>query len=212
VTSSTASLLRYRRADTTAIATLVVGAVLLWGTFHAAKGGAAFWIVGFLLAAVWVIGALSTATGAWGDLDVPTLAAATAAGLATFAVFYVAYRVLREIPVLSGALHGVVGTADAGHVVPVLALAIVNAIAEELFFRGALFSLVASRSGAREAAIWTTVIYALVTAASFNVALVIAAVVMGGVFALLRWWSRGMVAPAVAHVVWSTGMLLALHR
>lgn len=204
---------RVRGAELPALVIAVVGAALLWGTFHAARGSAAFWIVGYALAAVWVLGSFAVARVEAGSTDPRTIGVAAGAGVAAFVVFYGAYRLLREIPVISGALHGVVGTADAAHVVPVLVLAVVNAVAEEVFFRGAVFSLIASRTDGRgDAVIWSTVIYAVVTAASFNVALVIAAVVLGALLAMVRQWAGGVVAPAITHVVWSTLMLLALHR
>ena len=69
-----------------------------------------------------------------------------------------------------------------------------------------------SWSGGRRAVVGSTLLYGLVTAASLNVALVIAALGMGFVFAVVRWWARGVVAPAVCHVTWSVLMLLAIHR
>ena len=52
----------------------------------------------------------------------------------------------------------------------------------------------------------------LVTVATLNVALVTAAAVMGTVFALERLATRGVLAPMLTHVTWSTLMLLALPR
>jgi membrane protease YdiL (CAAX protease family) len=93
----------------------------------------------------------------------------------------------------------------------VLALAVVNAVAEEVFFRGAVVSLV-GRGDQRRAVVGSTLLYGLVTVASLNVALVIAALGMGLVFAVVRWWSGGVVAPATCHATWSVLMLLAIHR
>jgi hypothetical protein len=55
-------------------------------------------------------------------------------------------------------------------------------------------------------------LYVVVTSATGNVALVIAAVVMGAVFSLERLSTRGVLAPMVTHVTWSTLMVLGLPR
>ena len=59
-----------------------------------------------------------------------------------------------------------------------LAIALVNGVGEELFFRGALYAALPPRS----AVFGTTIVYVCVTAVTFNVALVIAALVMGTIF------------------------------
>ena len=101
--------------------------------------------------------------------------------------------------------------ADAGPVVFVLLLALVNGVAEELFFRGVLIDATLHR-GVRVAAAVSTVVYTAVTAVGGNTALTVAAVVMGTVFAVTRLWSRGVLVPTIVHLVWSTLMILALPR
>ena len=55
--------------------------------------------------------------------------------------------------------------------------------------------------------------YVVVTAATGNLALVIAAAVMGALFSLFeRLSTRGVLAPIVTHLTWSTLMVLALPR
>ena len=53
---------------------------------------------------------------------------------------------------------------------------------------------------------------ATATAATENIALVVAAAVMGTVLSLERISTRGVLAPIVTHLIWSTLMLLALPR
>jgi membrane protease YdiL (CAAX protease family) len=201
-----------------AAVTCIAGAALLWGTFHTTRGDTSFWAVGYGLAAVWIVGALAVGGVRPGRVSIESIATAVAVGLGAFGVVYVAYRLLRDLPVVGDALDRVVGTADAAHVGAVLALAVVNAVAEELFFRGALGSVMSGMGshGGRDDP-WrfvavTTVVYAVVTAASFNLALVLAALGMGALFAVVAWRARGVVAPSVCHVTWSTLMLVALHR
>ena len=87
-----------------------------------------------------------------------------------------------------------------------LAIALVNGVGEELFFRGALYAALPPRS----AIFGTTVVYVCVTVVTFNVALVIAALVMGAIFGVQRRATRSVLAPMVTHLTWSTLMLLAL--
>jgi membrane protease YdiL (CAAX protease family) len=62
----------------------------------------------------------------------------------------------------------------------------------------------------RHAVVGSTLVYALVTMATGNVALVFAAAVLGLVVGLVREWSGGVLAPAITHMTWSLAMLLAL--
>ena len=88
----------------------------------------------------------------------------------------------------------------------VVAIAVVNAVAEERFFRGALPVALAGD----HRAVVATAVYVLVTVATLNVALVVAAAAMGTVFMLERLATRGILAPTLTHVTWSTLMLLAI--
>src|SRR5450759_4740568 len=58
----------------------------------------------------------------------------------------------------------------------------------------------------------TTTVYALVTAGTRNAALVLAAVVMGFIFARQRRVAGGLLAPVVTHLAWSLLMVLLLPR
>lgn len=126
-------------------------------------------------------------------------------GLA-FAAFLGASALASHVPALDGALDSVLATADAGPTALVLAIAVVNAVAEERFFRGALPAAVVGHHRVAVA----TAVYVLVTVASLNMALVVAAAAMGTVFMLERLATGGILAPTLTHVTWSTLMLLAL--
>jgi uncharacterized protein len=132
-------------------------------------------------------------------------AAVVLGGLA-FGAFLGASLVARHVPGVDGALDSVLATADAGPTALVLAIAIVNAVAEERFFRGALPVALA---GNHRIAV-TTAVYVLITLATLNIALVVAAAAMGTVFMLERQATRGILAPTLTHVTWSTLILLAL--
>jgi membrane protease YdiL (CAAX protease family) len=200
-----------RRRRLVVAATLAAGTATLGITLAAPPGSPAFTLLGFLLASVWVAG--SVAAGPL-HLDPPTdrigtrrnVGAAVALGGLAFAAFVGASVVASHVPALDRALDSVLATADAGPTALVLAIAVVNAVAEERFFRGALpVALVGEHR-----VVVATVLYVLVTVATLNVALVVAAAAMGTVFMLERLATGGVLAPTLTHVTWSTLMLVAL--
>jgi membrane protease YdiL (CAAX protease family) len=113
--------------------------------------------------------------------------------------------VAAEIPALREPASELLAHADAD-AVAVVVLALLNAVAEELFFRGALYDAVPAST----AVATTAAVYAVTTLGSDVVLLTVAAVVLGVVTALLRRSTGGVLAPIAAHVTWSTGMLLVL--
>lgn len=194
-------------------ATLGVGAALLGGTLATSEGSTAFYVLGLLVAGTWIVGSLLSGPvppgGPRGEPVRPRqLLAPALLGAAAFAGFLVAGEAARQIPVLSHALETVLDRADAGSLALVVVVALVNAVGEELFFRGALFTSFASS----RPTVVSTVAYALVTAATRNIVLVLAAVVLGALFCVERRSTHGVLAPIVTHVVWSTLVLLALPR
>ena len=96
--------------------------------------------------------------------------------------------------------------AEYGSLAVVAVLTAVNGVAEELYFRGALYAGV----GRRHAVAVTTVVYAAVTAASGIALLVLAAAVVGVVVGLQRRVTGGILGPVVTHLTWSLGMLFLL--
>ncbi|GAC1306786.1 MAG: hypothetical protein NVSMB16_02840 [Acidimicrobiales bacterium] len=194
-------------------ATLVIGGALLGGTLAAPRGSGLFFALAALVALTWLVGSMLSGplhlgrrggqAGNPREIIAPVLA-----GVAAFGVFLAADLVARHVPVLSGALHRVLATADAGPVVLVLITAVGNGLAEEVFFRGALHTAF----GHHRPALYATLAYAAVTVATLNVVLVLAAIAMGALWSLERRSTRGILAPILTHTVWSTLMLLALPR
>jgi uncharacterized protein len=200
-----------RRRRLVVAATLAVGTATLVATLAARPGSLAFTLLGFLLATIWVAG--SVAAGPL-HLDGPptgierwrNVQAAVVLGGLAFGVFLGASVVASHIPGLDDAVDSLVATADAGPTALVLAIAVVNAVAEERFFRGALLvTLVGDHSVAV-----ATAVYVMVTVATLNMALVVAAAAMGTVFMLERLATQGILAPTLTHITWSSLMLLAL--
>ena len=113
------------------------------------------------------------------------------AGVAAFGAFLAATLVARHLPLVGPALDGVLATADAGSTALVLFVALVNGAGRRSCFRGALYAA----AEPHRPAVATTIAYVVVTAATGNVALVIAAAVMGALFSLERLSTRGVLSP-----------------
>jgi membrane protease YdiL (CAAX protease family) len=189
----------------------VVGTALLAATLRVPGGSVWFTILGLLVAATWTVGSFVSGPiplQPGRDVAWRTFVGPVGAGMVAFGVFVIAFVVARHLPLVGSALAGVLATADAGPIALVLVVALVNGAGEELFFRGALHAALAPH----RPAITTTIVYVIVTAATGNLALVIAAAVMGTVFSLERLSTRGVLAPMVTHLTWSTLMVLALPR
>jgi len=198
------------RPRVVAATSLVLGAALLVGTLVSTRGSAAFYLFGFALAATWIIGSVAAgpvtlSAADRGSSRLRLVISGAVLGVAAYGVFVVAALVCRHLPGLGSAVDDLLNTADAGRFWVVLALALANAVAEELFFRGALLDAIDTR----HAALWATMAYVIVTAPSGNVALVAAAAVMGSLFMAERLSSGGVLASIVTHATWSTLVLLA---
>ena len=211
--TGTESAAQSRRRRIVVAGTLVLGTAILAGTLATSTDSALFYALGILGALTWIAGAVASgplpmrrASGTAAPLATE-LAGALLLGVVLFGGFLAAKLLADHLPVLSGSVRGLLDGADAGPRGAVLAIALVNGLGEELLFRGALQSLFA-----RRALLLTVAVYALVTVATLNTALVVAAVVMGTVLSAERRATGGVVAPIVTHLTWSTLMLLLLPR
>jgi membrane protease YdiL (CAAX protease family) len=81
----------------------------------------------------------------------------------------------------------------------------VNGVAEELFFRGALYAALP-----RYPVVVTTAAYTIATLATGDPVLALAALLLGALVGLERRATGGIQAPILTHVLWSVTMLLAL--
>ena len=201
----------FRRRRLVVAVTVAAGAVLLGVSLSTTPGDPAFYALTLGLAATWTVGALLSGPLHVGrmrlgrELRRPVVQPVLV-GLATVAVFTVGALLVAQLPWLRSAVDSVLDHARYGSL-PVIALVtVVNGVAEELFFRGALYAAV----GVRRPVVVSTVVYALVTVATLNVMLVFSAAVLGLVVGLERRVSGGVLAPILTHVTWSLGMLLVL--
>ena len=88
----------------------------------------------------------------------------------------------------------------------IVVITLVNGVAEELFFRGALYTVLQKR----HPVLISTLLYVVATSASGNPMLGFAAVILGTVCALERRATGGVLAPVLTHLVWGLIMVLAL--
>lgn len=191
------------------VATGVVGAALLGLAIAQPQESSAFALLALLLAATWTVGGLLSGPLHLGrvagrrQVVLPMLSGAVA-----FGVFAIGALIVRQIPALHSAVTDVLARADVGPRWRIVLVTLVSGVAEEIYFRGALYSAL----GPRRPVVWSTVAYVLVTAASGNVMLIFAAAVMGTLFALERRTTGGILAPMITHVTWSALMLFLLPR
>jgi uncharacterized protein len=191
---------------------LVAGSVTLGFSLSIDPGDSSFYPMTFALAAIWLVGAFASGPIRIGCFPPPRGGHLQAAGIGIIvglilgAIFVVGGLVIREIPPLRDFIADVLDHADTGGLALVLATAIVNGIAEELFFRGAVYSAFKGHAPV----IFSTLIYVVATLASGNPMLGFAAILLGVVCALERRATAGVLAPAFTHIAWTLVMVLVL--
>ena len=201
----------FRRRRVVVVVVLAIGITLLGLSLTSKPGGTAFYWLSIALAATWIIGGFLSGplhlgrTPFRGQLRRP-LITPIALGLAAGAVFVLGALILREIPPLRDYVQHVLAFARRGSLPVVVAVTLLNGLAEEVFFRGALFAAI----GRKYPVVLSTVIYAIATIASGNPVLVFAAVVLGVLLGLERRASGGILGPILTHVVWSSIVVLGL--
>ncbi len=203
----------FRRRRVVAAVTLIVGAVVLALALRIPPGDAAFYPATLALAGVWTSGAvlsgplhLGRAHTRAGRSDARPWVQSLALGGLLVGVFLAGAIVVARIPRLLDAVDAVLDHARFGSLPVILAIVVLNGIAEELYFRGALFAAV----GRRHAVAVTTVVYALTTAGTGNPMLVLAAALLGLLTGLQRRVTGGVLGPILTHVLWSSSMLVLL--
>jgi hypothetical protein len=192
---------------------VVVGAIVLGWSLQIEPGDSTFYVATLVLAGVWTVGAFASGplylgrvarAGELDDLRRP-VGGAVVLGLVLAGVFVVGALVVREVPLLDRQISSVLDHAEQG-VTPLLVfITVVNGVAEELFFRGALYA-----ASPRYPVAVSTVAYVVATLATGNLMLAFAAVLLGLVVGLERRASGGVLAPVLTHVTWSTAMLFLL--
>ncbi|NYG06213.1 hypothetical protein BJ986_000700 [Phycicoccus badiiscoriae] len=203
----------FHRRRLVALVTLLVGALVLGFALRIRPGDPLFYAATLGLAGVWGAGALASGplhlgrahTRAGGEDARPVVQSLTLGALLLL-LFLAGAAVVAHVPVLRDPVQHLLDHARLGSLAVVAVLTAVNGVAEELYFRGALYSAV----GRRHAVAVTTVVYALTTAGAGIPLLVLAAALLGLVTALQRRVTGGILGPVITHLTWSLGMLFLL--
>jgi membrane protease YdiL (CAAX protease family) len=202
------SVAAHQRRLVVSVLTLVVGTGLLGVSLQSPAGSGQFYVTAASLAVVWLLGGLLAGPQRLGGRSRREVAYPILLGAVAFGVFALGAVIVSGIGPLHDAVNDVVRRADHGSRALVVAITVVNGIAEEVFFRGAFYRLFS----ARRAPLWTTVCYVVVTAAAGNLMLVLAAVLMGTIWALERRVTGGILASALTHITWSVLVIFLLPR
>ncbi len=189
---------------------VVIGAGLLAVSLRIEPGSPSFYPATLCLAGLWAVAGFASGPLHLGRIGAERAPARPVVqpivlGLVLAGLFVVGALAVREIPVLEDQVTSVLDFADQGSGPLVLLVTVVNGVTEEIFFRGAVYAAVKRHQVAVSA-----VAYALTTAATGNVMLTFAALVLGVVVGLQRRASGGVLAPILTHVTWSVTMLYTM--
>lgn len=200
-----------RRRRVLVAVVLVVGAAVLGFSMTRHPGEASFYWLTLALSAVWAVGAFASGPlhlGGihWRGRNQRPVISGTTIGLVLGAVFILGGLIVREIPPVADPIIRVLHYTDQGSWRLTLTIALLAAIAEELFYRGALYTAL----GRHHPVLISTILYVAATLAGHNLMLGFAAVILGTVCALERRATGGVLAPILTHFVWSLVVLLAL--
>jgi membrane protease YdiL (CAAX protease family) len=201
----------FRRRRIVAAIVVLVGALVLGWSLRLEPGGSAFYVATVVLAGVWAAGAFLSGRlhlgriAGDGEVFIRPVLAPILLGLLLVGVFVLGSLVVREIEPLATYVSSVLAYADQGSLPLLAAITLVNGVAEELFFRGAMYAAIP-----RYPVLWTTLAYVVATLATGNVMLGFAAILIGAVCGLERRASGGVLAPILTHITWSLSMLFLL--
>jgi membrane protease YdiL (CAAX protease family) len=200
-----------RRRRIVVVVVLVIGAALLGYSLTRPPGDESFYWLTLALAGVWALGAFASGPLHLGCIRFrgrnqrPVITGA-AIGLILGAVFLVGGLIAREIPPIREYITRVLEFADYGPLVLVTFITVINGVAEELFFRGALYTAL----GKWYPVAVSTAIYVAAILATGNPMLAFAGIIVGAVCAWERRATGGVLAPMLTHFFWGLVMVLAL--
>ena len=202
----------FRRRRVVAVLTLVAGAIVLALALRIHPGDPWFYVATMGLAAIWAAGALLSGPLHLGRAHTRTGGAtrpvvqSLALGAALLAIFLAGGLVIAHIPLLRDPVLTLLDHARLGSLALVAVITAVNGVAEELYFRGALYAAV----GRLHPVLVTTLVYALTTVGAGIPLLVLAAALLGLLTGLQRRVTGGVLGPMIIHLTWSLGMLVLL--
>jgi membrane protease YdiL (CAAX protease family) len=140
----------FRRRRIVVAVTLVAGAVLLGISLSVRPGDDRFYLLTALVALVWAGGSLLSGPLHLGRIPFRDrlrrpIVTPIVTGLVLGGVFVAGSLGVRELPPLRELVNSVLAHARYGAIVPIVAITLLNGVAEEVFFRGALFAAIGRR-------------------------------------------------------------------
>ena len=192
--------------------TLVIGAVALGLALAVRPGDPLFYAATLGVAAIWTVGALVSGPLHLGEGHTRDggrsrgVVQGILLGLGLMGIFLAGALVVEQIPLLRGPVLDLLDHARFGSLWVVALVTVINGIAEELFFRGAVYASLDSRFNG----IGSTLLYAASTLCSGVPLLTFAALCLGLLTAAQRRVTGGVLGPIASHLTWSLGMLFLL--
>lgn len=200
-----------RRRRVIVAITVVLGAGVLGFSLRRHPGDASFYWLTLVLAAVWTAGALVSGPLhlggiCWRGRNQRPVITGTGVGLLVGGAFIAGGLIVRQITPVAELITRVLLYAHHGWYPVIVAITLINGVAEEVFFRGALYTAL----GRYHPVVISTVLYTFATLASGNPMLGFAAIILGTVCAFERRATGGVLAPMLTHLVWGLIMVLVL--
>jgi membrane protease YdiL (CAAX protease family) len=191
---------------------LLIGAALLGYSLSRPPGDSSFIWLTLALAGVWAVGAFISGPLHMGHVcfrgrNQRPVITGSGVGLLLAAAFVVGGSIARQIPPVREYITSVLQYVNAGPLWLIVFITVINGLAEEMFFRGALYTALAKY----RPVLVSTILYVAATAATTgNPMLGFAAIILGAVCALARRATGGVLAPMLIHFFWGLVMVLAL--
>lgn len=140
--------------------------------------------------------------------------AAAGWGLASGLALYLATRAFVAVaarwrPFRLGVVHGYREAAGVSLATSLTLSLLIIVPAEEIFWRGLVLPRLDDALPAAAAAVLSWLIYVAANLTSGSLPIVAAAIVGGGLWTGLAWWSGGVLAGVASHILW-TGLMLAI--
>ena len=198
-----------RRRRRVVAATSLAGAGLLGYGLSTKPGSRAFYGSTLAVAGIYTAGGLASGPLhlGWIQLQDRTInrpiITPILTGVGAFGVFYVGAHVVKLVPPLGKAVATVLQFADEGDEGLLYLTTLSNGLAEEIFFRGAVYAALQDF----HPTLTSTGVYMVATVPTRNPMLVFAAGLMGLLWGAQRRASNGLQAPVLTHLTWSSLML-----